>query len=321
MLPIFNGQDAAQIRILSTEISKSLKEKHNISLKVSKVLNLLSTINGFNNWHTYNAYLEDNPTVDQIVSQYEHEFEELLSDSVKLTIPKNINIEKNIDLTLESVSNSPEELFKYLSNVSILDSSISKDFTDSLSPLNALCHVLYGETKVSGKPIKISRLKHVSTVQGFFESSEQHLLDDKYLIKIKRLINKLPGYTEEDAIMGQLSSSVSIKIAELLQDMDKLIDILESRNRLPVIEIINSYYHGNKMHIIGQKIIAFMLPDLNISKDEYQNLEDVVIRENINLCSDKTYAEMEVPIKMVILLDEYHYKNERCIVAQKNILF
>lgn len=345
MLPMFKGADAAEMRLLSAEISKTLKEKHDISLKVSKVLNLFATINGFNNWHVYNAHLEANPSIKSIASEYEFEFEELLHESASSSV-KNENtmpypsegyleyskseLDNYLKMLMNKVSdrhfdfskhsNSPEELFSYLSNISILDSSIKKSFRDKSSILNSICSALFGEIDITKTSITLSKIRKISNVDRLIEVSEQEWLDDECLAKLKRLLCRLPGYTEEDAIMGQLKSSVYEKANELLIDMDKLVDILDSNNRLPTVNVINRYHPENTNYMIGHKINVIQLPDLNIDEKEYIELEKMLINDNKGLFSTIEDDAMSYGGSVAIGLDEYGYKDKRCIVAQKNIV-
>lgn len=341
MLSIFKGASAAEIRILSTELSKTLKEKHNIFLKTSKVLNLLSTVNGFKNWHTYNAHLEAD-SGKEISSQYESQIEDILSEPVISNIPENMSevldtfnsksqlsnhvktfmLKDDNELYFSSVSSSPKELFSYLSYVSILDKSISDSFGENLSLLDAICDTLYKHPGNNNEMITLSRLKHISSPLGLikFTLSQSQGLEDKDSEKLYDIVKNIPGYSSDDAINESLSETYLENAKDALIDINKLIKVLEGITKLPEINISYRYHYGNKMHVIGYKINVIRFIDLDVNDSEYQSIVSKIIDSESQLKEvheDKVYNYSD---SFSFPLTSFGHKKAKCIISQKNVI-
>lgn len=348
MLPMFEGASAAEIRVLSTQLSKTLKEKHNIFLKTSKVLNLLSSVNGFKNWHTYNAYLEASPAIKDIASEYDAEFEEFMSDPLKSMIPDSPHLksfdemhddfnqdEKSMlsnhlypsskedkELDFSSVSVTPKELFAYLSHVSMLDKSIDDSFTQDSSLLRAICDIIYQYPGKDNDKLTLSRLKHISSPLGLikFTLAESQGVEREHSKRLYDIVKKIPGYSCDDAINETLKDTYIDNAMKALVDMNKLIKLLESFDRLPVVKIDNRYHYGNKMRIIGYKVSVLRFLNLDVSKQEYETVLKSIIDNEKQLKEVNDDKRMAHSGSYSFPLHQFGHKKAKCLVSQKNIV-
>lgn len=78
MLDLFNYTNTEEVKKASNSIADALKKEHNIVIKKSKMLNLISKINGFSNWHSFKNFLDEQP---DIVNLSEEEIENLFNNS------------------------------------------------------------------------------------------------------------------------------------------------------------------------------------------------------------------------------------------------
>lgn len=244
MLSLFNGAKSTDVANFAQKLSIKLRTKHGINLKTSSVLNAISEVNGFSNWHVMKSK-DENP-------------------------------------------NQPKtDLFQ---NLFLCESKIIEDFFFSLMPssptdalwngrartmLSILLKILCYLRDVRGDDLDMSQIRRSMTLDRLIELALDDDIDKAILSPLRQYLFELPGYTEEDAIMGRVRPKVYEQHGFLIMQVTELFSDMEN-------EPEGIYWSDGKGEKMEGLYNLFLVTPKGVTMAEYEGMISEVIEAKIN---------------------------------------